>query len=231
MSWQRIDLASCASTNDEAARLARAGARHGTIVVADEQTAGRGRDGRAWTSPRGGLYASIVLRPSLPLVDVPPLTLALGIATCDAARDAGAAAHLKWPNDVLVGDRKLAGILVETHAHGGRLEAAIAGIGVNLAASDELAPHACALPYDRDAFLAILLAHVERWVDRYVASGLSAIVPAWQERMARGLAARAGDVTGEALGLDVDGALLLRDGAGRVHRVRAGDVEVVRAVP
>ena len=104
---QRIELAECGSTNDEAGRLARAGAKHGTVVIAHAQKAGRGRDGRVWESAVGGLYLSAVLRPPLPLLDVPPMTLAIGIGVCDAARAAGAAAVLKWPNDVLVGGRKL----------------------------------------------------------------------------------------------------------------------------
>ena len=86
----RIDLDECGSTNDEAARLARAGASHGTVVIAERQRAGRGRDGRPWASPPGlGLYLSAVLRPPLPLVDVPPMTLAIGIGLCDAVRATG----------------------------------------------------------------------------------------------------------------------------------------------
>jgi BirA family transcriptional regulator, biotin operon repressor / biotin---[acetyl-CoA-carboxylase] ligase len=232
----KIELAECSSTNDEAARLARAGARHGTVVIAETQKAGRGRDGRVWSSAPGGLYLSAVLRPPLPLVDVPPMTLAIGIAVCDAARQAGAAAVLKWPNDVLVGGHKLAGVLVEAQSQGGKLDSVVVGIGVNL--TNEVPEHAISLAeasghsIDREAFISSLLALVERWVDRYVASGLEAIIPAWQDRMAIGLSARA-TVDGEPLvgavaGLDLDGALLLRDHAGNLHRVRSGDVEVLR---
>ena len=120
MSWlggERVELDICDSTNDEALALARRGARHGTIVVARAQRAGRGRDGRSWASPPGmGLYFSAVLRPQLALAQVPPLTLAIGIAVVDAARSCGAPAQLKWPNDVLVHARKLAGVLVEAHS-------------------------------------------------------------------------------------------------------------------
>ncbi|HSN30667.1 MAG TPA: biotin--[acetyl-CoA-carboxylase] ligase [Kofleriaceae bacterium] len=233
---QKILLAECGSTNDEAARLARAGARHGTVVIAEQQRAGRGRDGHVWTSPPGGLWMSAVLRPSLPLVDVPPMTLAIGIGVCEAARQAGAAAVLKWPNDVLVGGAKLAGVLVEAQSQGNRLDAVIVGIGINL--NNEVPEHAISLAgargeaVDREAFLGSLLASVERWVDRYVASGIEAIIPAWQDRMAIGLAARAtidgAPLVGSVHGLDLDGALLLRDQTGRIHRVRSGDVEVLR---
>jgi BirA family biotin operon repressor/biotin-[acetyl-CoA-carboxylase] ligase len=236
MTWlgcQRIDLESCASTNDEAARYARAGASHGTIIIAERQEAGRGREGRAWASPSGGLYLSAVMRPPLPLADVPAITLAIGIAVCDAARAFGAAAALKWPNDVLVGDKKLAGVLVETQSQGGRLDSVIVGIGVNLEIVPEsVAARATALHVEREVFLTELVARLELWVDRYVACGLDSIIPSWQQRMAPGLSARAmidgAALCGELAGIDLDGALLLRDDTGTVHRVRSGDVEVIR---
>lgn len=237
---QRIDLESCGSTNDEAARLARAGAKHGTVVIAEHQTSGRGRDGRVWQSPPGGLYLSAIVRPPLPIVDVPPMTLAIGIGLCDAIRFAGAACALKWPNDVLVGGRKLAGVLVEAQSQGNKLESVVVGIGINLdgplpeavAGTAITLAEAAGAPVDRDAFIAQLLADLERWIDRYVGVGLEAIIPAWQDRMAVGLAARAtvngASLYGEVTGLDLDGALLLRDDDGVVHRVRSGDVEVLR---
>jgi BirA family biotin operon repressor/biotin-[acetyl-CoA-carboxylase] ligase len=237
---QRIELASCASTNDEAARLARAGAKHGTVVIAERQTSGRGRDGRVWESPPGGLYLSAVMRPPLPLVAVPAMTLAIGIGLCDAVRTTGAPCELKWPNDALVRGRKLAGVLVEAQSQGGKLDSVIVGIGVNLSGElpDAVAEHAITLAeaagtvVDREAFIARLCAQVERWVDRYAAVGIEAIIPAWQQRMAHGLAARATvagtAVVGDVEGLDDDGALLLRDGDGQLHRVRSGDVEVIR---
>jgi BirA family transcriptional regulator, biotin operon repressor / biotin---[acetyl-CoA-carboxylase] ligase len=237
-----IELEVCESTNDEAARLARAGARHGTVVTARTQRAGRGREGRVWASPQdAGLYLSAVIRPRLPLVDVPPMTLAIGIGLCDAARAMGAPVVLKWPNDALAHGRKLAGVLIEAHSQGHRLDAIIVGIGVNLASGalpPELAATAITLeeavgaPVARGAFIEQLLAHVEFWIDRYIASGLPAIAPAWHERMATGISARTridgAELCGEVAGLDGDGALLLRDNLGRLHRVRSGDVEVLR---
>jgi BirA family transcriptional regulator, biotin operon repressor / biotin---[acetyl-CoA-carboxylase] ligase len=230
---QRIDLEVCNSTNDEAARFARAGASHGTVVIAERQTVGRGREGREWASPLGGLYFSAVMRPPLPLADVPPMTLAVGIAVCDAARAFGAAANLKWPNDVLIDDKKLAGVLVETQSQGGKLDSVIVGIGVNLEVIPaQVADRATQLAVDREAFIAQLISQLETWTDRYVASGVESIVPAWQARMAKGLSARAviGDtqVVGELAGIERDGSLLLRDESGTVHRVRSGDVEVIR---
>jgi BirA family biotin operon repressor/biotin-[acetyl-CoA-carboxylase] ligase len=237
---RRIDLIECESTNDEAARLARAGADHGTIVIAGAQRAGRGSGGRVWASPPGlGLYLSAVVRPPLPLALVPPMTLAIGVGVCDAAREAGAAAaRLKWPNDVLARGRKLAGVLVEAQSQGSRLEAVIVGIGVNLggALPPELGGRATTLAaeaerhVDRARLADALLGHNERWIDRYVAAGLPAVIAARHERMARGLAVRAelagAPLEGEAAGLDTDGALLVRDAAGELHRIRSGDVDV-----
>lgn len=239
----RVDLEECGSTNDEAGRLARAGARHGTVVVARTQTQGRGRAGRTWTSPAGNLYVSLVLRPALQLRDVPAMTLAIGVAVCETVRAFGVNATLKWPNDVLVGTRKLAGILLESQSRGERLDVVIAGIGINLDTPPDLqsAPQACCLAQergatvDREAFLSCLLASVERWVDRYVACGPSKILPVWQDLMDRCTRARArlgasdAFIEGTIEGLDDDGALLLRDDAGEVHRVTAGDVETVRS--
>jgi BirA family biotin operon repressor/biotin-[acetyl-CoA-carboxylase] ligase len=244
----RIELDECDSTNDEAARLARAGARHGAVVIARAQRAGRGRDGRSWASPRdAGLYLSAVIRAPLPLVDVPPMTLAIGVGLCDAARAFGAPAALKWPNDALACGKKLAGVLVEAHSQGHRVDAVIVGIGVNLSMAGaaewppELAATAISMeqaagaPVDRAAFIEQLLAQVERWIDRYVASGLAAIAPAWRDRMAPGITARARvdgrELCGELAGLDGDGALLVRDAGGELHRVRSGDVDVTRPAP
>ena len=272
----RIELSECDSTNDEAARLARGGADHGTVVIARSQRAGRGRAGRVWASPPGlGLYLSAVVRPPLPLALVPPMTLAIGVGVCEAAREAGADARLKWPNDVLARGRKLAGVLVEAQSQGGRLEVVVVGIGVNLGGElpPELAARATTLAAEAEAragadpgagadpsglrpapratpagspppdsrslidpprFVDALLAHVEGWIDRYVASGLPPVIAAWHERMARGLAVRAvidgAPLDGEAAGLDADGALLLRDAAGRLHQIRSGEVDVIRVM-
>jgi len=190
-----------------------------------------------WQSPPGlGLYLSAVVRPPLPLALVPPMTLAIGVGVCDAVRAFGARAELKWPNDVLVDGKKLAGVLVEAQSQGPRLEAVVVGIGVNL--GGELPPQVAATgitlaaaagaTIDRQRFIAVLLEHVEHWIDRYVASGLPAVSTAWQERMAKHLIARASSIVGEVAGLDHDGAVLLRDDAGTLHRVRSGDLEVMR---
>lgn len=247
MTWlgrERVALEVCGSTNDEALARARAGAAHGTVVTADRQTAGRGRLGRVWSSPPGAnLYLSAIVRSSRPLAELAPLTLAIGIGVVDAVRAAGvAAAALKWPNDVYVGPRKLAGILCEVASEPGRAGPAgehcvVAGVGVNVnAVPPDVATIATALSaelghaVERDAFTAQLLAATEPWIDRFLAGGVPAIAAAWEARMATGLTLRvergaAGPpITGTALGLDRDGALRLRDGSGVIHRIHAGEV-------
>lgn len=237
----RIDLDECGSTNDEAARLARAGARHGTVVTAHTQSNGRGRAGRSWQSPRGGnLYASVILRLALPLRDVPAMTLAIGVAVCEVARSFGANATLKWPNDILIEGRKVAGILVESQSRGDRLDVVIAGIGINLATTPDrtAAPTATSLaqeletPIDREVFLARLLQSVGHWVDRYVATGLPGVIPVWRTLMAPDVNAQATiggqRIVGRIEGLDDTGALLLRDPLGVLHHVIAGEVETMR---
>ena len=237
---RRLEVATCTSTNDLALATARAGAGHGTIVIADAQTAGRGRLGRVWASPPGRhLYLSALVRvdPRLrPPVERAALTLAVGVGVVDAVRAAGAtAAGLKWPNDVLVEGRKLAGVLCEATG-----DTIVVGLGLNLGPGGlppDLADRATTLAevvghaIDRAAFTAALLATLEPWIDRFLAGGPAAIVGAWQDRMVPGLRLawdhNGAVITGRAAGLDPDGALRLLDDAGAVHRIVAGDVVVV----
>lgn len=129
---------SCTSTQDVAAALASEGAPEGVLVLAEEQVSGRGRHGRSWASPRGGLWFTIVLRPGVN-VSLGLLSLSLGLAVARAVRElCGVDARLKWPNDVVVGDRKLAGVLVEGEAGSEGLRFLLAGVGVNV--NNELPP-------------------------------------------------------------------------------------------
>ena len=121
------------STNDRAKELAEEGAEHGEIVVAEAQTAGRGRRGREWVSPpRRNLYFSVILRPELPPSRAAELTLVASIAVCDAARQAGVDAGIKWPNDLLASGKKLAGILTELATEPDRVHWVVVGVGVNV---------------------------------------------------------------------------------------------------
>jgi BirA family biotin operon repressor/biotin-[acetyl-CoA-carboxylase] ligase len=239
-------LDSTHSTNDVAARLAEAGAAEGTTIVAETQTAGRGRHGRSWFSPRGaGLYVSVILRPGAEIVKeaspVSLLTLASGVVIAEAVRAAtGLPARIKWPNDVLVGGRKLAGILAESALHGGALQFVVVGFGVNLrqaAYPPEIASRVTSIeaettrPPDRALILAEIVAMMgERYADLR-AGRFDAILGAWRELASLSGApvewdSPSGIVRGRAEDIDRHGALLVRVG-GKLERIVAGEVRWV----
>jgi BirA family biotin operon repressor/biotin-[acetyl-CoA-carboxylase] ligase len=232
------------STNDVAAQLAQAGAVEGTTVAAEAQTSGRGRHGRVWFSPPGaGLYVSVVLRPPHSIGDEENparlLTLASGVAVAEAVRAVtGLPAEIKWPNDVTVGRRKLAGILAESAAQGGELQFVVLGIGVNLrtaAYPPELASRVTSLEAEtgRLAERGIVLAEIlgalnERYSDLR-GRRFDAILSAWR-RLAVSLPSAPiewdspkGIVRGRAEGIDDRGALLVSID-GKLERVVAGEV-------
>jgi BirA family biotin operon repressor/biotin-[acetyl-CoA-carboxylase] ligase len=236
-------VADTASTNDDVMARARAGAPHGTTVIADTQSRGRGRLGHAWFSPPGdNLYLSVLLRTDLPPTRVPPITLAAGVAVCETVNALGVRASLKWPNDVLVPPRKLAGILAEMSTRGARAEAIVVGIGLNVNTMrfpDELAPIATSLrrelaapaPLDRAAVAAQLFARLEDWLDRFLAGGVADVASAWRAR-AWGLGARVrvngdrGMLEGTAVDIDDEGALRVATATGE-QRVLAGEIAIL----
>jgi BirA family biotin operon repressor/biotin-[acetyl-CoA-carboxylase] ligase len=228
------------STNDVAERLASHGAGDGTIVLADLQTAGRGRLGRTWFSPPGaGLYASVVARtatwgaPAFAL-----MTLTAGVALAEAVR---ACTHLpvdiKWPNDLVVGGRKLAGILTEASGTG-TLDHAVIGFGINLrsvAYPPEIADRATSIeaelgrPVERGLVLAECVASLAEWARRAQAGGTGAMLDRWRQLSptSRGAevrwAAPAGVRSAVTDGIDTDGALRVRT-HDTVERIVAGEV-------
>lgn len=232
-------LPTIGSTNDEAAAWARAGAAAGAVVVADEQTRGRGRLGRHWHSPPGeSLYLSVVLRPPLPPHRVPPLTLAAGVAVAEALLVFDVTPQLKWPNDVQLDGKKVAGILTEMSADIDRVHHLVVGIGVNLNGRqfpDELAAIATSVVLARGAavgraeFAAVLCARLEDWLNQFVADGAAPVVAAWKQHarfFGRRVVVTAGRdrLEGVAEDLEEDGALRLRTDDGRTVRVVAGEV-------
>jgi BirA family biotin operon repressor/biotin-[acetyl-CoA-carboxylase] ligase len=243
--WRHV--AACGSTNDEAAAWARAGAPAGAVVTADAQERGRGRLGRRWHSPSGdSLYFSLVLRPALAPREVPPVTLAAGVAVAEALARFEVTPQLKWPNDLLLGGKKVAGILTEMASARDRIEHLVVGIGVNLNARafpDEIRAIATSLAearglppertpdhtVDRALFAATLCERLEVWVERFVADGAPAVVEGWK-RFAPFFGTRLkvsagrGALEGVAEDLEPDGALRLRLDDGRIERVIAGEV-------
>jgi BirA family biotin operon repressor/biotin-[acetyl-CoA-carboxylase] ligase len=212
-----VHLRVTGSTNERARELAAAGAPHGTLVTANEQTAGRGRQGRTWTAPAGrALLCSLVVRD-------PPrlLSLAAGVAVAEVA---GAEAMLKWPNDVLVAGRKVGGILVE-----GRPSErwAVLGVGLNVALRDEdLLPGAGTLglgPEDIEAILGELVAALTRWL----AAPADAVLEAVRARdVLRGQPVRWAHGAGRGAGIDADGRLLVSTDEGELA-LDAGEVHLV----
>ena len=229
------------STNDVAWELAKAGADEGTVVFAEEQAHGRGRLGREWHSPAGeNLYFSLVLRPPRPPHELPPLTLAAGLAVFDLLRARALQPELKWPNDVLLGGKKVAGVLTEMSAEAERVLHVVVGVGLNVngtafpaalrarATSLRLAAGPGAPPVPRAALLAELLLRLETRYDEFRRGGPAAVVAAFRERWGgRGRAVRvqtgASVVRGVARDVDEGGALLVERG-GTVARVLSGEV-------
>jgi len=227
------------STNTELARMASEGAAEGLVILADEQTAGRGRLQRVWSSPKGaGLYCSILLRPVIPVDRWPLITFMAALAVGDALQEAaGVRTDIKWPNDLLSGERKICGILAEAiDTPGGR--AVIVGIGINL--TQKAFPEATSvaeatgLRPDREAILAALLSAFARWYS--LLGEREKIIGAWSSRSSyasgRLVQINNGDEVwqGTTCGVEADGALRLRIANGEIKLVRAGDVQSLRSV-
>jgi len=229
------------STMDEAAARAAAGDPHGTIVVAEEQTAGRGRLGRSWYSEKAaGLYLSIVLRPTLPAVFAPLLTLACGLAAAEAVADVTHnATDVRWPNDVLLDGRKCAGLLLEMTAEPERIKYVIVGMGFNVnqaSLPEEVSAEATSMRmttgavYRRSDLLSALLRALDRWLAVLSRPEGRAEVVAGFERcssFARGRRVRVEDngqvIVGTTEGLDPSGYLLVRrDGGSLAEPVYTG---------
>ncbi|MBT2288553.1 biotin--[acetyl-CoA-carboxylase] ligase [Paenibacillus albidus] len=234
------------STQEEAKRLAEDGAPEGTAVLAEEQTGGRGRMGRKWHSPSGkGIWMSVVLRPQLPLLTTPQLTLLAGVAVCTAVRQAtGVKAGIKWPNDLLAGGRKICGILLESSLREGELNYCIAGIGisVNLVSEDypdyiqgvgtSLRIERGGEPVDRSALAGVVLAELESLYALYLEQGFQPVRERWEAMsvtLGRQVAFHTpqGRNEGTAVGLDGQGGLLLRGSAGEIINVCSGEIELI----
>lgn len=232
------------STQSEAKELAEAGVPEGTAVLAEEQTAGRGRQGRRWHSPKGaGVWMSVVLRPEMELKDTPQLTLLAGVAVCQTIREhTGVQAAIKWPNDLLVGERKICGILVESALSQGQIRYIIAGIGIDVAAAEEDYPEelrrvATSLRiesggriFDRVALAENVLTELQKLYRLYAAEGFAPISRMWS-----GMSATLGRrvlvgapetdrVSGIAVALDETGCLVVEDEAGSLHSVHSGEI-------
>lgn len=223
------------STMDTAHALARDGAAEGTLVLADTQHAGRGRHGRAWDSPAGqGIYASLIVRPTVPLAERSSLTLAVAVALAQAIESVTRLSiRIKWPNDLWLDSAKVGGILVE-----GDAAYAVIGFGINVN-TDAIAlspgatslAHALGQPVDQPALLRAILDTLESVYDRWHAEGFAPFATAWRQRATLlgqqvrvTLSGEQSELEGQAVDIDDDGSLLIRHDSGLQTRVTAGDV-------
>jgi BirA family transcriptional regulator, biotin operon repressor / biotin---[acetyl-CoA-carboxylase] ligase len=235
-----------ASTNAALRELAKAGAPEGTVVIADAQTAGHGRFAKPWFSPPGvNIYASVLYRPGMAPREVGGFSFVASLAVSDAILAERLRSTIKWPNDVLVGGKKVAGTLVEFAAQDGLVEYVILGLGVNVNVSrtalrsalgtsgfaadslSEVAGH----DLDRNVLTGMMLDALDRWVKTYRTGGLDPVLNAWRDRDI--LTGRRVEVRGEGpswlgrvLGVDREGHLVLRDTRGKQRRVVAGEVRL-----
>jgi BirA family biotin operon repressor/biotin-[acetyl-CoA-carboxylase] ligase len=220
---------STASTMDDASAAAANGAKDGHVVLADQQTRGRGAHGRQWSSPPGSdLYFSVVARPMVEASATALITLATGLGVRDAVASflPSRSVLVKWPNDVWIEGRKCAGVLVESRTLGMRIDAVIIGVGLNvnrtqwppeLAATSLRAERGDQAPLDRGEVLATLLSHIERWVARLVKDGPTVVVNALRPSLALlGEPVRWEDGNGIFEGIDADGAARVRTDGGVV---------------
>jgi BirA family biotin operon repressor/biotin-[acetyl-CoA-carboxylase] ligase len=237
-----VVMAVTGSTNDDARRAASLGAPAGAAFLADAQTVGRGRGGHTWHSPAGeNLYLSMIARPRVPAESVAPVTLAIGVAVAEVieARLAAGPAQapkvrIKWPNDVLVEDRKIAGVLVEGQLRGAEVVSLVVGVGVNVrsrAFPIDLAARATSLALlgcpdlDRASLAAALLAALGDALQSYERERLQGFAAALADRDAlHGRRVVVGGVSGIAAGIDAEGRLVIRGDGGEITAVVSGDV-------
>ncbi|MDF1579054.1 MAG: biotin--[acetyl-CoA-carboxylase] ligase [Desulfurivibrionaceae bacterium] len=233
------------STNQVAIDMTKNGAPTDTVVAAESQAGGRGRLGRSWHSPAGSnLYFSMILRPALPPEDLPKITLAAGLALCLAVEKVtDLSLMLKWPNDLLLDGRKLAGILAETVNIKGEPTAVVLGVGLNVNAGAaafpaDLRERATSLlivtghEYRRSELLAAIVSELKRQLRRFERSGFNGILAEWRKRDATlgreltWLTRNGGIVRGVSLGPDDSGQLLIKDADGKIHEVLSGDISL-----
>ncbi len=245
LTFNILHFDSLPSTNLEAAKRAAEGAPEGLVVVANEQTAGRGRLGRHWASPKGaGLYFSIVLRPQVEPGAWPLVTFVAALAVHDALYQCcDLLTDIKWPNDILANDRKLCGILAET-VEGGSGGSIVIGIGANLTSSsfpEDLRETATSVESltgdipDRETLLQSLLRAFQNRYSVFVKEGgREQVISDWSQRSSfasgRRIRVKNGHeiLEGISRGLERDGALRVETSSGEIRIVRAGDVSVLK---
>ena len=235
------------STNQVLRRLARSGAAEGTVVLAEGQSQGRGRLGQPWFSPTGvNLYASALFRSALKPHEAPVFSFITSLALAGAIKALGLSPAIKWPNDVLVGRKKVAGCLMECATRGDAVDFIVLGAGVNvnvdldmlhavLGPSGQAATSLAAVAgheVERNALAAAFLNHLDAWARRYYMEGPAAVLAAWRERdilTGRRVEIRGDGLAfeGRALGVEDDGHLVVQDSKGVRHTILTEEIRVL----
>lgn len=231
------------STQELAHSLANEGAEEGTIVIAEHQSKGRGRLGRDWESPqKDGLWFSLLLRPKIPPLHAPQLTLLTAVAVVEGIKnDLGVVCEIKWPNDVLMNGKKICGILTELQAEADQIRALIIGVGINVNMTefpDYLRSKATSLFKElngkevmRAKLLQSILKQFEDLYTDYLNTGFEPIKQRWESyaiSLNRQITARTinGEITGYAKGITNEGVLLLEDEQKQIHEIYSADIEM-----
>jgi BirA family biotin operon repressor/biotin-[acetyl-CoA-carboxylase] ligase len=236
--WEQVD-----STNAAIARLLKEGASEGTVVIADAQTIGKGRAGKTWFSPPGlNLHISVLLKPAIATTDAHFYTLIGSLAIADACESYNVKTQVKWPNDVLVNDKKIGGVLAELHASGARVDSLILGMGINVNISRNTMDHlyadaatgatslheALGHTIDRNALAARLLEHLERRHFLFLEYGSQPLLEEWRSRSFLGRRVAINEagyhLEGIATNLDANGFLVVTLDDGSTVHVREGEV-------
>ncbi|HEX6922433.1 MAG TPA: biotin--[acetyl-CoA-carboxylase] ligase [Bacillales bacterium] len=238
---------SVSSTQEIAHKLAREGAGEGTIVVADEQTVGRGRLGRPWHSPKGtGIWASLILKPHIPPQQAPQLTLLAAVGVVKGIRQAtGLECDIKWPNDILVHGKKLVGILTELQADPDQVNSVIVGMGMNVNVEESDFPAdlqriatsiriEAGREIDRAELLRHILKQTELLYKDYLQEGFRFVKLLWESHavsLGNIIQARTlrGTIVGRAMGLSDQGFLILEDESGKRHEISSADIDLPSA--
>ncbi|CAM3396915.1 biotin--[acetyl-CoA-carboxylase] ligase [Marinicrinis lubricantis] len=232
------------STQQKAFEIAakEEGAQEGLLIVAETQTAGKGRMGRSWLSPSGkGLWVSLVLKPSVTLQFTPQLTLLIAVAVCRVMNRMEIPASIKWPNDLLIHGKKCAGILLETSAEDERVKLAVAGIGINVNLDtddfDEASVQrstslkiAAGRHIDRESLLCDILYELEQLYDLYLQKGFEPIKSLWEAlsstlQQTVTVETLSGKITGKAVGINPWGALIVETSPGECTPLYSGDLK------
>jgi len=228
-----------ASTNTLAYTLAEQGAKEGTVVIAEQQEKGKGRLGRTWASPPGGIYLSCVMKPNIAPKGIQAFTLVTAISVVDAiAEVTGLSAQIKWPNDVIINGKKISGILTEMKAEIDRIDFIIVGIGINVNAAERSLPStATSLRNEhgerimRLDVVRALIRNLEREYNIFKEHGLKELrgrLRSLSATLGRQIRVTSYNTVYEGLAVDIDdeGALLVKSSDGKVHRIISGDVSL-----